>query len=86
MPKSSPCGTRRLSQAFLQAEVARSVTNQVPNASSAGWEDKADAISESICDVLGRSHAERADEGSIGLDALLLARFLADGGQEEVAR
>lgn len=68
---------------FLRAEVARSLESQGGN----GTSQRADAITEVVCDLLGRSHADEATGiGDIGMDALLLARFLADDGHEDDAR
>lgn len=73
--------------AFLQAEVARSLAGQGVNEAVATPGHQASEISQSICGLLGRSHADgKTGAGSIGVDALLLARFLADGGQEDDAR
>lgn len=68
---------------FLRAEVARSLDIREGN----GTSQQANAITELVCDLLGRSHADEATGGGeIGMDALLLARFLAGDGHEDEAR
>lgn len=79
-------------EVFLRAEIARSLASQgtdrtdQPEASSVARQQQAVAISEAVCDLLGRSHAEATGDGSVGVDALMLARFLADGGQQDDVR
>lgn len=70
-------------EAFLRAEVARSLDSQEGD----GTSRRADEITELVYELLGRSCAvEETSKGDIGMDALLLAHFLADGGREDEAR
>ncbi len=79
---------------FLRAEIAHSLAVRMDG----GAEDRADELTDLVWRVLGPSRArgdgtETADDAArsagvteVGVDALLLARFLADPGNEEGAR
>ena len=69
-------------RAFFRAEIARTLPTRM--------EDRANEVSSLLCDLLRRSRAgaslgETKDDDAqrVGVDALLLARFLAGGEEEE---
>ena len=67
---------------FLHSDVAHSLKVRMGN----GVETRAVELTDRVCAMLGRSHATEASLSGIGIDALLLARFLADPQQQESDR
>ena len=67
---------------FLHAEVFHSLDVRMDN----GVGSRADALTDRVCAMLGRSHATEGGSTKVGIDALLLARFLADPEQQESDR
>ena len=71
-------------RAFLRAEIARSFTDH-PGGAGTGANERVDEISDLVCHLLMQSKAGslKAEAMQVGIDALLLARFMADGGDGE---
>ena len=67
---------------FLHSDVAHSLEVRTDN----GVETRAVELTDRVCAMLGRCHATEASLSGIGIDALLLARFLADPQQQESDR
>lgn len=65
---------------FLVAEIAHSLDVRTDGAGRAG------DLTDRVCSLLRRSHSTERDSSGIGIDALLLARFLADPEQQESDR
>jgi len=67
---------------FLHAEICHSLEVRMGD----GAKRLADALTERVCAMLGRSHATEDGAAKAGFDALLLARFLADPAGQEAGR
>ena len=67
---------------FLRAEILHSLEVRMGD----GAKKQADILTDCVCAVLGRAHATGDGATKAGLDALLLARFLADPATEEAGR
>ena len=65
---------------FLEAEITHSLDVRTAGAGRAG------DLTDRVCSLLRRSHSTERDSSGIGIDALLLARFLADPEQQESDR
>ena len=70
-------------RALLRAEILRSLTDS----SAEDTETRADELADLVWRILGSARATTADNGmrfrEVGVDALLLARFLADRDRGE---
>ena len=64
---------------FLHAAVAHSVDARMDS----GTQALANDLTDRVCGILGRSHATDDGLTGVGMDGLLLARFLADPAQQE---
>jgi len=67
---------------FLHAEICHSLEVRMGD----GAKGLADALTDRVCAMLGRSHATEDGAAKAGFDALLLARFLADPATRETSR
>ena len=67
---------------FLHAEIVHSLDVRTEDQMG----QRAGELTNCICALLDRSHATGAGNAGVGLDALVLARFLADGEQQEFER
>ena len=65
---------------FLHAEICHSLEVRMGEDAAEGL---ADALTDRVCSMLGRSHATEDGAAKAGFDALLLARFLADPATQE---
>lgn len=70
-------------RAFVHAEILHSLTVRIGDEDAAAG---AEELTDAVWRLLGPSRADRDDRklAEAGVDALLLARFLSDGGREEV--
>ena len=64
---------------FLHAEIAHSAEVRMDS----GAQALANDLTDRVCGILSRSHATNDALTGIGIDALLLARFLSDAAQQE---
>ena len=69
-------------RAFLRAEICHSLDVRTDD----GVGSRADDLTDRVCAALGRAHATERGSNELGIDALLLARFLADPQQQESDR
>ena len=67
---------------FLHAEIAHSLDVRADRGAEIG----ADEMTDRVCSVLPGSHATEDHSSRVGIDGLLLARFLADREQRESER
>ena len=64
---------------FLHAEICHSLEVRMGD----GARKQADILADHVCALLGQAHATEGNAAKAGLDALLLARFVADPTTEE---